>query len=180
MAKDLIDDIIKDLKDYSSNVAKFSAIEVRDELAKTAHDAIEAFYQDAKFNNGSSEPMWYSRNYYNFRNKSYKKYYHDSHGTVFSGGIELTPKNMDELYIHPTKSRDAKYATYGAPVELVFEKVMEEGWHGPIGGDYNNNHTEPMSPSPMELIDKTYKRLCRSTSIVSNAEKKARKLSKYL
>ena len=169
MAKDLIDDIIQDIKNYSSNVAKFAAIEVRDELAQVAHDAIESFYNDY-------EPEEYYRNYYNFKKKSYSKYYHDSHGTTFSGGIEFTPEEMDELYIHDTRSPFAKHATYGAPAELVFEKVME-GWHG-LSTPYNI--AEQMNPTPMEMINKAYDRLCRSNTLLSHAEKKARDLSKYL
>lgn len=168
MAKDLIDDIIQNIKNYSSNVAKFAAIEVRDELAKTASEAIESFYNDY-------EPEEYYRNYYNFRKKSYRKYYHDSHGTTFSGGIEFTPEEMDELYIHDTRGSFAKHATYGAPAELVFEKVME-GWHG-LSTPYNV--TEQMKPSPMEIIMKRYKNLYYNNSrLIGRAEEKAMKLSK--
>ena len=91
--------------------------------------------------------------------------------------VELcTPEEMDELYIHDTRSPFAKHATYGAPAELVFEKVME-GWHG-LSTPYNI--TEQMTPTPMEMINKAYDRLCRSNTLLSHAEKKARDLSKYL
>lgn len=163
MDKDLIDDIAKDLKTYSSNVAKFAAIEVRDQLAQTAHDAIESFYNDYK-------PTEYYRNYYNFRKKSYKKYYHDAHGTTFTGGIEFTPEEMDELYINHSAD-----GFWGAPAELVFEKVMA-GWHG-LSAPYNV--TSKMTPSPMDKIKKRYEQLCKSAYVVNKAEEKARKLSNY-
>lgn len=171
MPRNLFDEIAKDLREYASNVAKFAAIEAREELADTAAGAIESFY-------AHYEPMDYYRNYYNFRQKSYKKYYKNSHGKSFSGGITLTPENMDELYMHPTVHSWAKNETWGAPAEVVFHTVMD-GWHG-LPSPYEV--TSPMEPSPMELIQKRYDELCANPSrLIQRAEQKAKKIKyKYL
>lgn len=181
MAKNLIDDIIDDLKTYSSNIAKFAAIEVRDTLAKTAYDAIEAFYADY-------EPEYYYRNYYNFRKNSYQKYYHNSHNKTFSGGIILTPENMDELYIHETISPFATHSTWGASAEQVFNTVME-GWHGLPSYKRNGVMYEGIrmknGPSgysgiyPTDVIHNKYNELLHDNTIIERAERKAREYRKY-
>jgi hypothetical protein len=67
-----VDDLKDDLTTYIKNVSKFAATAVRDEMDVAAYKAIEAFYADKAFD-GTSEPIWYYRHYYNFRNKSYQK-----------------------------------------------------------------------------------------------------------
>ena len=177
MAKDLIDDIIDDLTEYSKNIAKFAAIDVREQLADAAADAIEAFYADY-------EPDFYYRNYYNFRKKSYKKFYHNSHDKVFSGGIILTPENMDELYLHQAKTPFAEHNPYGASAAQVFETVMQ-GWHGlpsekwyglrmkqgPVGYD---------GIYPYDVIQRKYEELLNDEDVLLNAESEARSMSRYL
>lgn len=159
---DLIDDIKKDLIKYSSSVAKFAAIEVRDELYKSAKDAIEAFYLDY-------EPEYYYRNYYNFKTKSFQKFYHDSHGKTFSGGIILTPDLMDDLYRNENG--------YGATAEMVFESVYA-GWHGLPGEQWHGIRMKngPQGYDgiyPMDVINNTYNKLLKDTSLLTRAEKKA-------
>lgn len=160
---DLIDDIISDLERYNRNIASFAAVEVREELAKTASQAIEAFYHDDVFH-GLSGPLFYYRNYYNFRKKSYKKYYKNSHDTKFSGGIILTPENMDELYGAGTK--------WGADAEFVFETVMQSGWHGLPGEEW---HGIRMAQGP-----KGYKSIYPLDVINEKKQKIERNPSKYI
>ena len=177
MAKDLFQSIIDDLNTYSQNVAKFAAIEVRDIMADTACDAIEAFYADY-------EPDLYLRNYYNFRKKSYKKYYHNSHDKIFSGGIILTPENMDELYIHKTVSPLAEHPTWGAPASQVFETVMD-GWHGLPGTQWHGIRLKhgPIGYDgiyPEDVIYNQYKKLLKDDNIIIRAERQARAFSRFL
>lgn len=151
MAKDIFDDIKQDVKKYASNVAKYAAIETREELAKTAYDAIGKFYEDY-------EPDFYIRHYYNFSYKSYKKYYKNNHDSVFTGGIILSPDYMDDIYRGST--------------ELVFELVMEKGYHGLNA--WNQNDYRPSlpyaitTPTPMEIIEKRQRQIASAPKQILN------------
>lgn len=155
MAKDLIDDIMDDLNKYANNVSKFSAIEVREELYKTATQAIEYFYDtytpgdyhirqvDFAFGHNldvyEGEISTYHRTY-NLK-KSYKKYYKDNHGTTFSGGVILSPDYMADIY------RGSR--------ELVFD-LAYSGFHGLNSWEYGSPRpATPYGvtiPSPMKMI----------------------------
>lgn len=129
----LIDDIISDIKQYSKDISKYSAIEVREELYVTAFNAIDYFYSEW-------EPEYYDRHEYKITKwigykpvtlthnpqKAIKKFYHDNHEKVFTGGITLSPDYMDDIY-------------RGEP-ELIFDLVYS-GFHG-------LNAWEPESPRP--------------------------------
>ena len=102
------------ITEYANNVARTVAGQIRDDLYDEAKLAIEEFYN-------SYNPKYYRRHYYNFYNKSFKKYYSNAHGTIYRGGIELTPENLDSIY--------------RAPTDLVFETVYA-GFHGPADFGY--------------------------------------------
>lgn len=129
---DLSDEIAR-IKKYSADVCRTAAGLIRDELTKTAAEAIELFYQNY-------DPSSYDRHYYNFRENSFEKYYAKS-GNYYYGGVKLTPENMEDIY-----TRDK-----GNPQE-VFESVYA-GFHGPIVGYMRAGFQIPiMNPSPMDLI----------------------------
>jgi len=163
MANSLIDNIKKDVKEYSKNVCKFASIEVREELAKTAYDTILQFYDDY-------EPVAYKRHYYNLEEKSFKKFYHNNHNTAFTGGIILSPEWMDDIY--------------RADTELIFNLVYE-GFHGlksyvspfrPAG-----SWGQIMNPSPMDIIEKKRDEIYKNpTSYINKAKIQAKQLSKYI
>lgn len=117
------------IKEYASNVARNVAGQIRDDLFKEAKLAIEAFYN-------SYSPKYYRRHYYNFYNKSFKKYYSNAHGTIYRGGVELTPENLDSIY--------------RAPAEFVFETVYA-GYHGPadFGVGWGRTHDDLKNFSPV-------------------------------
>lgn len=115
--------------EYASNVARSVAGQIRDDLFDEAKLAIEAFYN-------SYSPKYYRRHYYNFYNKSFKKYYSNAHGTIYRGGIELTPENLDSIY--------------RASTDLVFDTVYA-GLHGPadFGVGWGRTHDDLKNFSPM-------------------------------
>lgn len=156
MAKTVIDDIIDDLNEYSRNVAKYAAIEVREELYKTAQQSIEYFYatytpgdyyrRKAEYliTNGNNEieeesDFTYVRTY-NLK-RSYKKWYHNNHDKVFTGGVILSPEFMDDIY------RGSR--------ELIFD-LAYAGYHGLDSFLQPQRPSAPFgvtSPSPMEMIE---------------------------
>ena len=155
MAKDLISDIIDDLNKYGSNISKYSAIAVREELHKTARQAIDYFYDtytpgdyfrrkaDFAYENnlafGGEANHTYQRTYNLY--KSFKKYYKDNHGTTFSGGVILSPDYMADIY------RGSR--------ELVFD-LAYSGFHGLNSWDQQEYRPATpygvTTPSPMKMI----------------------------
>lgn len=120
-------EIYKELEQYGINICRTAAKIVAKELVETAKTAIELFYADYS-------PIKYKRQYYNFRNNSFKKYYKKIGNNIFTGGIELTPESMDNIYNYP------------APA--VHRMVFNKGMHGP-----NYNYFVPnMSPTPLEIL----------------------------
>lgn len=148
--KNILDDIKKDLIDYGRNIAKYSAIQVRDELAKTTYNAIDLFYKDY-------EPVYYKRHYYNFYEKSFYKYYKNNHGTVFSGGVVISDENMDDIY--------------RADTDWVFGLVYMG-----IHGDPTDKKTHRMKIPPYEMVYlKQQELLKNSDSIINNSIDLAKK-----
>ena len=131
----ILDEIAFEIKDYSKNVSKYSAIAASNELVFASYDAIEKFYDDY-------EPEYYDRHYTNFLKRSYKKYYHNNRDTVFSGGVELSSDFLKDLYRGST--------------ELVFNLVIMTGAHGLDAWNQQDirpsNPYKRMSPPPIELI----------------------------
>ena len=126
-------EIKSDLKKYLGAYLSGTAGKIRDELTQEAHDAIELFY-------ASYTPVSYRRHYYNFRTKSFEKYYSNAHGTVFRGGVTLTPDKMDDIYQDPTLE--------------VFDSVYA-GFHGVAAMFVSPKSffvTPHMDPSPIEMI----------------------------
>lgn len=155
--KDVIDDLITDIEHYCSNIAKYAAIEAREDLYKTAQNAIDYFYDEW-------QPTYYERHYYNLKEKSFKKYYHNNHNKTYSGGIELSYEWMDDIY--------------RADTELIFNLVYA-GYHGlknvnwrdedgnitSIGTPVIMHPFTPYhitSPSPMEIIEEKQRKILRN------------------
>ena len=111
---------ISGLKDYLERYAKevghLTAADIRDELTDTAFYAIVRFYEDYS-------PTSYKRHYYNFLEKSFRKYYSNAHGTIYRGGVELTPQLMDNIYQSSSGYSDSQIT------EQVFDTVYA-GFHG--------------------------------------------------
>lgn len=160
MANDIFDELKKDVVKYAANVSRYAAIETREDLARTAYEAVEAFYNDY-------EPIEYNRHYYNFEKKSFKKYYKNNHDRTFTGGIILSPDYMDDIYRGST--------------EFIFELVMEEGFHGLDA--WNQLDFRPSAPyhitkpSPIEIIEERQRQIASSPEpilhkaiILANAE----------
>ena len=126
-------DIEKDLKKYVGKIMSSAAGKIRDDLTQEAFNAIAYFYT-------SWSPEYYHRHYYNFMEKSFEKYYSNPHGTIYAGGVKLTPEKMDDIYQDPTQE--------------VFDSVYA-GFHG-VSSMFVNPYafyvTPTMKPSPMERI----------------------------
>lgn len=145
MAKGSVD--ISNLKEYlekySKEIGRITAAGIRDELTETAFYAIVQFYEDYS-------PKSYQRHYYNFLEKSFRKYYSNAHGNIFRGGVEFTPQLMDDIY------QSSKSYTSAQVTEQVFDTVYA-GFHGVAStqiyaGDAPRYIPPVMKPSPMELV----------------------------
>lgn len=133
-------------KKYVQNICRITAGTIRDELTKETASAIAAFYADYT-------PKYYRRHFYNFQNNSFRKYYSNKHGSVYYGGVKLTPSRMADIYQNPT--------------EEVFDFVYH-GFHGVSSGFVSPKTfsvTPVMKPSPLELIYK------KKDYIVNNIDK---------
>lgn len=125
--------IEKELKQYTNQILANTAGQIRDELTEETLCSIEDFYNDYT-------PLYYKRHYYNFYNNSFTKYYSNAHGTIFRGGVQLTPELLDDIYQDST--------------EEVFDSVFA-GFHGVSSMFFNPKSfsvTPRMTPSPMERI----------------------------
>lgn len=149
-------DLKEYLEKYSKEVGRITAASIRDELTETAFNAIVQFYEDYS-------PKSYQRHYYNFLEKSFRKYYSNAHGNIYRGGVEFTPQLMDDIY----QSSNGYSSTQ--VTEQVFDTVYA-GFHGVASTQIYPQGYEPrviphvMSPSPMEIIEK------RRDEIVDNLQ----------
>lgn len=147
MAKKRIDlsDFKKRTEEYCRNVCRTVAGRIRDELTEETMYSIAAFYTDYS-------PSKYHRHYYNFMDKSYKKYYSNAHNNIYRGGVEFTPDAMDDIY--------TKYPVHSYSPAEVFSSVVESGIHGPEllyksdGSVLKNVLAPQMDESPMEMVMK--------------------------
>lgn len=151
MAKNKVhidNDLIQDLKTYSSSICTALAAQVRDEMYKEAQFAIEEFYNDY-------DPLYYKRHYYNFRKNSFIKYYKNPHNSIVRGGIELTPYNMDDIY--------------RAEKEYVFNLVYL-GYHGHVQSFPHEIFNIPprTKPSPYDILLRKRRNLIRNISDYEN------------
>ena len=158
-------DLAAEIEDFSRSIAKEMAIQSREDLYNAARNAISAFYDHYT-------PRYYERHsipYYGHNiNKSIKKYYHAPHGNIYSGGIELSPESMEDLY----KVRK----------DYVFNLIMA-GFHGNIGmlppytkdGQTWSYSIPPvMDPSPLDLI------LDKRDQLIKDASANANKIAKQV
>lgn len=88
-------EVIADLNKYAKNVAKNMAIAVREDIAKQYISLIDTFYKEY-------EPNYYLRGYglYN----SFRKYYKNSHDSIYYGGIEISDIKMKDSDYKANKS----------------------------------------------------------------------------
>ena len=108
------------LKERLKEAGRKAAGKIRDEMYTFALTTIAYFYS-------SYSPTYYRR-HGNFAIPPFKKYYQNSHNIVFSGGIELTPDVIPDVY----RERRILSADLDSPLE-VFQRVIMEGMHG-VGG----------------------------------------------
>lgn len=95
--EEFVDDIQKDAHKYATNIAKYMAQDIADEMREVAYNAIENFYseydpEDSSKHNGH---IYYYRNW-NFR-KSFKRYY-KNRDPYFVGGVELLEDEVPNVY----------------------------------------------------------------------------------
>ena len=120
-----------DLKTYATAACVGLATYVRDAMYDEAKTAIAHFYADY-------EPIYYKRNYYNFEDNSFKKYYSNPHNSIVRGGVELTPDSLDNIY-----RADAKY---------VFQLVYT-GHHGNVAAfPHDIYNVPPVTKAPIQML----------------------------
>ena len=115
-------DLEKDIQQLGNNVAREIAIRAREELTQCYIDAIELFYE--LYNPKRYERTWELRN-------SYQKYYTNSHGNIFYGGVKITDERMEE------KHQDPDYEVLDLAIH---------GWHGHPSEDIY------IAPEPYDLV----------------------------
>lgn len=162
----------RDVEKYRNNIARFVAESVRDEMMETAYNAILDFYDSYT---PAKPPKGYRRHYYNFKEKSFRPYFKDHGNGRATGGIVLSPEEMDDIY------RASRVAGLGT--EFVFNLVYE-GYHG---WDVSTSAEEAtggfgtrMQPTPYEILEAKYKEIKNNLDpYIKQAEKKANKLRQF-
>lgn len=154
------DELVNDLKKFSGEVSKALAVNSRELLFGTSEKAVEYFYN-------TYDPVSYKRHYYNFCENSFKKYYKNPHGSIYRGGVVLSPEPMDDIYQDSTR------------------EVFDLFWHGIHG--VASGFVSPKSfsvippvtqPSPLEIIEMQQKDIVDNINDYKNmAIKKANKQS---
>ena len=96
----------KFLVDYGNNLAKKIATEVRDNLAEEYHESVALFYSQYT-------PKVYDRQYRLY--DGFRKFYHNQHGNVFTGGIIFTDEKLG--------------SDYSLPTDVVYDMAIH-GFHG--------------------------------------------------
>lgn len=166
----LFNDIANEIKDYSNAIAKEMAIKAREDIFQSANEAITKFYNhyQPKFYNRHSSPFIS----YNIR-KSIKKYYHAPHGNVFSGGIELSPESMDNIYkIRTDYIFNLIMAGYHGNIPMLFgSRSWGESSYSP---SFIANVPPIMEPSPLDII------LNKRDNLIKNAARNANKIALQL
>lgn len=129
--------LIEDMQKYGNDIAKYIATYTRDTLYNNYMEIMKDFYDDYS-------PKSYHRTY-QMKKNSYKKYYRNSHGNTYYGGIQLTPDDISpNNYTHVSKKTGK---IYGMPNEVIFNWVTFGGFHGsPTTFAYKT------SPSPYNKI----------------------------
>lgn len=136
------------IKNYITDIAKYMAQDIADDMIKTAKTAIAIFYNsyDPEDINSHNGHIYYYR-HWNFERKSFKRYY-SNHNPIFTGGIELTMFDFPNVYS----------GTNSAP-QNVFWRVYS-GYHGIASFQSAKNETRIdvpiMRPSPIEMIHDKY------------------------
>jgi hypothetical protein len=108
----------QELREKAKQKAKELAIEAREKITKEYLDVISKFYSEY-------EPKYYIRHFNNRYDehsllssglgRTFEKYYKNSHGTIFSGGISISSENM--------------YSDYNdSPAEVLSHFL--DGYHG--------------------------------------------------
>lgn len=169
-------DLADEIEQYGKDIARELAIYTRERFYKTANKAITAFYNHYS-------PIYYHRHRspnpkdgkwgYNIR-QSIRKYYLNPHyGTKYTGGIEISPDWMDDIYRANTDYIfNLIYAGYHGNVLML-------PWEDPERPPYGTLVNIPpiMNPSPLELIlkdkDNTVKDINRIANRIALKVKKA-------
>lgn len=116
-----------DLNKYASNIGKYMAQSIADDMTKEASSVISDFYNQY-------DPKYYYR--HNNFIKSFKRKY-SNHNPIFSGGVELLEDSLPNVYFGRNTSP-----------ESVFWRVYL-GYHG-IASIQGN--APIMSPSPIQRL----------------------------
>lgn len=137
------------LKEFSKNIAKNMAIEVRERLYKEAPFCIQSYYS-------TWSPKHYKRHYYNLMDNSYLKYYSNPHNTVYRGGVKLSSSNMADIY------------------RLDTDEVFNMGWitgehyHGISGNPGVKIIDYVTSPTPYKYLEEEKQKILNNIDEIKN------------
>lgn len=148
-----LQELSEEIKRYSQEIAKNLAIHTREEFFNEANKAITKFYSHY-------EPISYRRHQpigANIR-KSFRKYYSNPHNSIYSGGIEISPEWMDDIY--------------RADTDYIFNLIYA-GYHGSVWTfPFKVSNVPPvMEPGPLNII------LDKRDSLIKNMPKIANKIA---
>lgn len=137
-------DIEDDCKKYATNISKYMAQEIADEMTEVTQNAINDFYEqydpeDLTIHNGR---IYYYR-HWNFQ-KSFRRHYINK-SPSFSGGVELLKNEIPNVY-------RGKNSAPG----IVFDRVYL-GYHGIASFQDCNPEVPIMKPSPIKLIHERFR-----------------------
>ena len=156
-----IEDIQADAHKYATNIAKYMAQDIADEMRDVARSAINTFYnqydpEDPSKHNGQ---IYYYR-HWNFE-KSFRRYYRNR-DPYFIGGVVLLRNELPNVYTGRKSSP-----------HNVFDRVYA-GYHGIASFQDCNPPVPIMRPSPHKIITDKFKEIQKNLKDYENkAAKKA-------
>lgn len=109
-------ELIADIQAYGNEVAKQIAIKARETLTEEYANAVYEYFYDRY------EPVEYIRKW--TLEKSYEKFYRNSHGNIFYGGVKVTPRKMPDVH-----NEDNSIVLFGDE-DSVRTGGAFYGWHG--------------------------------------------------
>lgn len=143
----------KNLEYFAKEKAKKMAIEARERLTDHYISLIDLFYCDAKPGLDKYGEPYYHRSFglYN----SFKKYYKNSHGVIYYGGVEITADKMKDYL-----SLDGNgFSGKNLLDKFIYNPVQShETWHG---GDWHGGYGIMASFSIYNEMDKFYNNLIK-------------------
>lgn len=125
------EDMRNRLEDIGRKKAKELAQETREKLSAHYHSLIDWYYSEKPALDKYGEP-YYHRTYGLY--KSYKKYYKNSHNSIYYGGVEITADKMKD---YPSLNGQGFSAQRLLDKFIYAPTLPSATWHG---GDWHGGY----------------------------------------